>query len=129
MHTIRLRTIEGRRMRDPTQPKRPVIATGTVFDASIHNIHWLRRLRDGDVEEVLRKARVAKGRTVTLPAEQEGAEPRQLKEGTVAEISALDDHWRLALERGDAELVPEPEEKKPVSAAAPAAAANGASKE
>jgi hypothetical protein len=115
MKTIRLRTIEGRRMRDPAHPKRAVIETGKTFDVSVNDVHWTRRLLDGDVEEVLRKVRVVKGRVVKLPPEKEGGEPRELKEGAVAEVSALDPYWALAFERGDAELVPD-EEPKPQSA-------------
>jgi hypothetical protein len=128
MNTIRLRTIEGRRMRDPAHPKRAVIDTGKTFDVSINDVHWTRRLRDGDVEEVLRKVRVVKGHTVKLPPEKDGGEPRELKEGTVAEVSALDPYWALAFDRGAAELVPD-EEPKPVSAAPPAPALNAAEQE
>lgn len=126
MDTIRLRTIEGRRMRDPKHPKLAVIATGAVFEVSINDVHWFRRLRDGDVEEVKRKAKVLK------PFDDPSSEPpKKLAVGSVAEISALDPFWAAALARGHAELVPDespPVAARPVSAASPVPAANTAEK-
>lgn len=130
MHSIRLRTIEGRRMRDPAHPKRAAIATDTVFDVHAngpHWTHWMRRLLDGDVEEVLRKVRVGEGRKVTVPAASDAEKPQEFEAGADAEVSMLDPHWRLALDRGDAELVPDEPVSKIVATATANAAARPAS--
>jgi hypothetical protein len=130
MNTIRLRTIEGRRMRDPAHPKRAAIATGTDFDVlanSPHWNHWMRRLLDGDVEEVRRKVRVCEGRKVTIPAApaSTAGKPQEFTEGEEAEISMFDPHWRAAFDRGDAELVPD-EPETPVRKTVATATVNAA---
>jgi hypothetical protein len=73
MSTIKIRAIEGRRVRDPKHPKRAALKTGDTLDVSEHDIFWTRRLRDGDVELVHDEAPSKPVRTPAPQAQANGA--------------------------------------------------------